>query len=138
MTDAPKGALRERPMSPHLQIWRWHITMACSILHRGSIFAIYLGLLLLAGWAISLAGGPDAYADYAGVVASPIGLIVLFGISVMLFFNLAYNIRQTFWDLGHGFTPKTADATGVACIVFGVVAALALWVALYAFGGIIS
>lgn len=117
-----------------MQVWRWHITMACSILHRASIFAIYLGLLLLAGWALALAAGPEAYADYVAVLTSPLGLLVLFGITVFLFFNLAYNVRQTFWDLGHGFLPQTANMTGWACIVFGVVAAVLVWVALAALG----
>lgn len=141
MTDAPQGssrAARARPLSPHLQVWRWHITMACSILHRASVFALYLGLLLLAGWAVALAAGPDAYDAYAAVLGSPLGLVVLFGITVMVFFNLAYNIRQTFWDLGYGFTPKVADASGLACIAFGLVAAIALWAALCCIGGAFS
>ena len=117
-------------MSPHLQVWRWHITMAASILHRASIFALYLGLLLLAGWLVALAAGPDASAAYEGVVGSPLGRLVLFGISVMLFFNMAYNVRQAFWDLGYGFELKTAEATAWASIAFGIVAAVALWAGL--------
>lgn len=117
-------------MSPHLQVWRWHITMATSILHRASIFALYLGLLLLAGWLVALAAGPDASAAYEGVVGSLLGRLVLFGISVMLFFNVAYNVRQAFWDLGYGFELKTAEATAWASIAFGVVAAVALWAGL--------
>ncbi len=117
-------------MSPHLQVWRWHITMATSILHRASIFALYLGLLLLAGWLVALAAGPDASATYEGVVGSLLGRIVLFGISVMLFFNMAYNVRQAFWDLGYGFELKTAEATAWASIAFGIVAAIALWAGL--------
>lgn len=115
-------------MSPHLQVWRWHVTMACSILHRGSIFALYLGAILLAGWAVALASGPDHYACYTEVLGSPLGKLVLFGITVMLFFNLAYNVRQAFWDMGYGFLPKTADMTGVIAIAFGVVAAIVVWV----------
>jgi succinate dehydrogenase / fumarate reductase cytochrome b subunit len=129
MPEAAKG-VRARPLSPHLQVWRWHITMACSILHRVSIFAIYFGLLLLAGWTLSLAAGPQAYLTYGAVVGSPLGLLILFGITVMLFYNLAYNIRQAFWDMGKGFALKTADATGLACIVFGVVAAIVVWASL--------
>ena len=117
-------------MSPHLQVWRWHITMATSILHRASVFALYLALLLLAGWLVALASGPDAKACYGWVLTSPLGLLVLFGITVMLFFNMAYNLRQAFWDMGLGFSLKVAEATGWAAIVFGVVAATALWAGL--------
>lgn len=117
-------------MSPHLQVWRWHITMATSILHRASIFALYLGLLLLAGWLVALASGPEASDCFETCARSPLGLLVLFGITVMLFFNMAYNVRQAFWDMGLGFKVKVAEATGWATIVFGVVAAVALWAGL--------
>lgn len=105
--------------------------MAVSILHRASIFALYLALLLLVGWLIALASGPEASAAYGTCLGSPLGLVVLFGITVMLFFNLAYNLRQAFWDLGYGFKIQTAEATGWATICFGVVAALALWAGLF-------
>jgi succinate dehydrogenase / fumarate reductase cytochrome b subunit len=127
MTES-SGGLPERPLSPHLQVWRWHVTMACSILHRGCIFALYAGVLLLAGWAVALASGPDCYGWYLGLLGSPLGKLVLFGLTFALLFNLAYTIRQSFWDLGHGFTPKTADMTGAAAIAFAAVGAIAIWV----------
>jgi succinate dehydrogenase / fumarate reductase flavoprotein subunit len=81
MTDT-SGGLPDRPLSPHLQVWRWHITMACSILHRATVFALYVGVLLLAGWAVALASGPDAYACYTGLLGSFLGKLVLFGLTV--------------------------------------------------------
>ena len=135
MSDAIKG-VRERPLSPHLQIWRWHITMACSILHRASIFGLYLAALLLTGWLLALAAGPDAYQAYIGVVTSPLGLIVLAGLTFMIFYNMAYNVRPACWDLGYGFVPTTANATGVAAVVFGAVVTLVLWAALFAMGAL--
>ena len=74
MTDTSRG-LPERPMSPHLTVWRWHITMACSILHRGCVIGLWVGAVILAGWAAALAAGPDAYAGYVGLLGSPIGKI---------------------------------------------------------------
>ena len=132
MSDAAK--IPPRPLSPHLQVWRWHVTMACSILHRASIFALYLAALLLAGWALALASGLGPYQGYMAVLGSPLGLLVLFGLTVMLLFNLAYNVRQAFWDLGYGFLPKTADATGLACIAFGVIGAVLVWGAAVSMG----
>lgn len=127
MTDTSRG-LPERPMSPHLQVWRWHITMACSILHRGCVVGLWVGAVILAGWAAALAAGPDAYASYVGLLGSPIGKRVLLGETFAVFFNVAYTIRQTFWDAGKGFAPRTADMTGAMAIAFAVVATIVTWV----------
>ncbi|PLR24410.1 succinate dehydrogenase, cytochrome b556 subunit [Caulobacter zeae] len=135
MTETSRG-LPERPLSPHLQVWRWHITMACSILHRASLFALYVGVLLLAGWALALASGPDHYACYTDVLGSPLGKLVLFGITVAVFYNVAYIVRQSFWDLGKGFDPKTANLTGVVVIAFAVAAAVVTWIIALATGAI--
>ncbi len=135
MTETSRG-LPERPLSPHLQVWRWHITMACSILHRASLFALYVGVLLLAGWALALASGPEHYACYTGVLGSVLGKLVLFGITVAVFYNVAYIVRQSFWDLGKGFDPKTANLTGVVVIAFAIVAAVVTWIIAFATGAI--
>lgn len=127
MTET-SGGLPERPLSPHLQVWRWHITMACSILHRATVISLYVGVLLLAGWALALASGPDAYAGYTGFLGSVLGKLVLFGLTVAVLFNIAYIVRQTFWDAGKGFTPKVADMSGVGAIAFAVVGAIVVWV----------
>ena len=67
---------RDRPLSPHLTIWRWHITMASSIAHRATGVALYVGALILAGWALSLAAGPAAYGDYMALLGSWLGKLV--------------------------------------------------------------
>ncbi|MBP7702177.1 MAG: succinate dehydrogenase, cytochrome b556 subunit [Phenylobacterium sp.] len=138
MSDAP----RPRPLSPHLMtggigsplLWRWHITMATSIFHRVSIFGLYLSALLLAGWLLALAGGPQSYGAYAGALGSPLGLLVLFGLTFTLFFNLAYNVRQAFWDMGKGFKLAEANAGSIAIIAFAVATTLAFWAALFILG----
>jgi succinate dehydrogenase / fumarate reductase cytochrome b subunit len=114
-------------MSPHLQIWRWHITMACSILHRATGVALYGGALILAGWAATLSMGPRAFAEYRGLLGSLPGQIVLFGLTVSLFYHLASGVRHLWWDTGRGFEPKAADMTGAAAIAFGIAAAVAIW-----------
>jgi succinate dehydrogenase / fumarate reductase cytochrome b subunit len=117
-----------RPMSPHLQVWRWHVTMATSILHRATGMALYGGALIIAAWAICLASGQPAFDAYKAVLASPLGLIVLFGLTVSLFYHLANGIRHLFWDTGRGLDLKTADMSGWAAIAFGVVAAVLIWI----------
>jgi succinate dehydrogenase / fumarate reductase, cytochrome b subunit len=122
-----EGSRRARPMSPHLQVWRWHVTMATSIFHRASGVALYGAALIATAWAFTLASGPDAYAAFKGLMGSPLGLLVMFGISVSAFYHLGNGIRHLIWDAGHGLDIKSAN--GSAWVVFGFTAAatLAAW-----------
>jgi succinate dehydrogenase / fumarate reductase cytochrome b subunit len=127
MTEASPG-LPPRPMSPHLTIWRWHITMFTSIAHRVSGVGLYLGALVAAGWALALAAGPDAYADYMAVVGSIPGKLVLFGMTLALFYHLANGIRHLVWDSGHALDLRSANLSSVFVIAFSITAAIGLWV----------
>jgi succinate dehydrogenase / fumarate reductase cytochrome b subunit len=102
--------------------------MLCSILHRASGVALYVGALILAGWAVALAMGPAPYADFKLALGSLPGKVVLFGLTVSAFYHLAAGVRHLVWDAGYGFDPKTSDLTGAAAIGFGVAAAVAIWV----------
>ena len=126
MTDAAK-AQRERPLSPHLQVWRWHITMASSILHRATGVALYVGALIGAAWAISLAQGPDAYATFKHVMGSPLGKVVMFGLTLSFLYHLANGVRHLVWDTGRGFNVKTANASSVLVFAFTAAATIAVW-----------
>jgi len=129
LAEAKAGApeKRERPMSPHVQIWRWHITMATSILNRAAGVALYVGGLIIAGWAMSLAAGPVVFEDYLVLLGSPLGKLILFGLTLAVFYHLAAGIRHLFWDAGEGFQTKTADMTGVAAIAFAIASSVAVW-----------
>jgi len=127
MTDAAKGP-RERPMSPHMQVWRWHITMASSIAHRATGVGLYVGALIAAGWAIALASGPDGYAEFKALMGSPIGLIVMFGLTVCFFYHLANGVRHLVWDTGHGLDVRSANASAVAVFAFAAAATIVVWV----------
>lgn len=136
MTDAAKPP-RERPLSPHMTIWRWHITMASSILHRATGVALYVGALILAGWAMALASGPVGYDAYVQLLSSFLGKLVLFGLTVSIFYHLANGVRHLFWDAGEGFSPKTANMTAAAAMTFAVVISIVVWVAASMHGGVI-
>jgi succinate dehydrogenase / fumarate reductase, cytochrome b subunit len=125
-TEQAAARAADRPMSPFL-IWRWHVTMATSILHRATGAALYVGALLLVAWVAALASGPGAYAAYTGVLGSPIGLVVLAGLTLCLFFHMANGVRHLVWDFGAGFKPRTADATAWLVLAVGVLAALGFW-----------
>jgi succinate dehydrogenase / fumarate reductase cytochrome b subunit len=126
MTDASR-APRARPLSPHLQVWRWHITMWTSILHRASGVALYGGALILAFWAISLAAGPEAYDLYMSLLGSPLGKLIMFGLTLSVFYHLGNGIRHLVWDAGKGLDVKTANATAVGSFAFAIAATLATW-----------
>ena len=134
MAEAAPG-VRERPLSPFM-IWRWHVTMAASILHRATGSALYVGVLILAGWAVALASGPDAYDAYMGLLGSILGKVVLFGLTVSVFFHLANGVRHLTWDLGKGFEPRTANLTAVVAYAFAVVAAVAVWALAFVTGAL--
>jgi succinate dehydrogenase / fumarate reductase cytochrome b subunit len=135
MTEASPG-VRERPLSPHLQVWRWHVTMLGSILHRACLVGLYVGALILAGWAVALASGEPAYAAYVGVLGSLPGKLVLLGLTFALFFAIASSVRHTLWDTGRAFAPKVADMITIASIVFAVVATAVVWLIAAQTGGL--
>ena len=134
MTEA-SSTPRERPVSPHLDtgglgsplLWRWHITMWTSILHRATGVALYVGALIAAAWAISLAGGPDVYAAFKGLMGSIPGKVVMFGLTVSVFFHLASGVRHLVWDSGKGFELKSANGASVIIFAFALAATLAVW-----------
>jgi succinate dehydrogenase / fumarate reductase cytochrome b subunit len=115
-------------MSPHLSVWRWHITMASSIANRATGVALYVGALIGAAWAVSLASGPDAYAGFKSLLGSPLGLLVMFGLTISFFYHLANGIRHLVWDAGYGFALKTANAASVFVFTFTAAATIVIWV----------
>ena len=130
MADAAPG-LRPRPKSPSVElnggIWRWHLTMAASILHRVTGVGLYLGALLFMLWTLALASGADGYATFTGLIGSIPGKAVMFSLTVCVFYHLSNGVRHLFWDAGFGFDPKSA--TGSAWLVIGiaVLGSLAFW-----------
>jgi succinate dehydrogenase / fumarate reductase cytochrome b subunit len=103
--------------------------MAASILTRVTGVGSYIGLLLVAGWALALASGSDAYESYTGLLGSLIGQIILFGFTVSVFYHLAAGIRHLVWDLGKGYEPSTATTSAWAAIIFAIVASIVVWAA---------
>ncbi|HEY3888525.1 MAG TPA: succinate dehydrogenase, cytochrome b556 subunit [Caulobacteraceae bacterium] len=130
MSEAPATPkASDRPMSPYVTVWRWHLTMAVSILHRVTGLILYGAALILAGWAVALAAGPDAYDAFRLILGSPLGKLVLIAVTLSLFYHLANGVRHLVWDFGAGFLPKTADMSAAVVIVFAVAATVAVWVA---------
>lgn len=128
MTDTARR-LREPPLSPHLQVWRWHVTMLTSILHRASGVGLYIGALIVAAWAVSLAAGPECYATFKAVLGSFPGKVLLFALTAGVFYHLANGVRHLVWDAGQGLDIKSANASAIFVIVLTAVATVAFWIA---------
>jgi succinate dehydrogenase / fumarate reductase cytochrome b subunit len=108
--------------------------MAASIATRATGVALYVGLLIIVGLALALAMGADAYATYTGFLGSPLGMLVLFGLTVSIFYHLAAGIRHLIFDSGKGFLPKSANFSAWFAFIFGVVASVTLWAAILFLG----
>jgi succinate dehydrogenase / fumarate reductase cytochrome b subunit len=123
-------ARSERPLSPHLQIYRWYFTMALSIGHRVTGIGMALGILLLAWWLLALASGPDAFATVQAAMHSWFGLLVLFVYTFVLFFHMGNGVRHLVWDAGYGFDPTIAYRSGVGVLGFAGAATVLVWLVL--------
>lgn len=123
---SPRG--KARPISPHLQIWRWGPAMAASILHRvtGNGLAV-AGLGVLVWWLGALASGPEAYAAFMGHATSWYGLVVLVGISWTYFGHIASGLRHYVLDTGAGFELDTNNRWSVITIIAGIALTAAFW-----------
>ncbi|GMW05474.1 MAG: succinate dehydrogenase, cytochrome b556 subunit [Gammaproteobacteria bacterium] len=121
-----------RPLSPHLSVFRWQITNTLSILHRLTGVALTLGALVFTFWLVALAAGPDAFLDFVDVLGSPPGVVLLFGWTYCFFYHLANGIRHLFWDAGQGFEMVQARRSGIAVVAASVVLTLAFWFAVVA------
>jgi succinate dehydrogenase / fumarate reductase cytochrome b subunit len=112
----------ERPLSPHLQVYRPQITSVLSILHRLSGLALSVGTLVLAYWLVALATGPVAYVQAVEVLSSVWLKICYTGWSFCFFYHLANGVRHLVWDVGWGFEPGQIKTSGWVVIVVASVA----------------
>jgi succinate dehydrogenase / fumarate reductase, cytochrome b subunit len=122
------GKLVQRPLSPHLQIYKPQISTATSIFHRITGCALAVGLLLMVWWLVAAATGPRAFAAAQGFVGSPIGLILMFGWTLALWYHFCNGIRHLFWDAGFGFDIKTSHRNAYAVVIATVVLTVLSWV----------
>ncbi|MBC7906072.1 MAG: succinate dehydrogenase, cytochrome b556 subunit [Rhodospirillaceae bacterium] len=120
---------RNRPLSPHLQIYRLPLLALISITHRITGMGLVLGLVVLAYWLGSAASGPEAFATAQSFLGSPIGYVLLFGWTVALFFHLCHGIRHILWDTGWGYEIPQAYASAKVALVAAAVLTVVAWVA---------
>lgn len=124
-THASKG--KQRPLSPHLQIYSPLINMVMSILHRITGASLYLGTMLLAWWLVAAAIGPDYFNFVNGLFGTLLGKLVLLGYTWALIHHMLGGIRHLIWDTGRGFDLGSVNALSWGTIILSLSLTLLIW-----------
>ena len=119
-----------RPLSPHLGIYRWQISSTLSIIHRLTGVGLSAGSLILVAWVMAAASDGSQYQSLVSVLGSLPGRVVLIALSYAFFYHLCNGIRHLFWDAGMGFELGRARATGWIVVVVSLIVTTSFWLAL--------
>ena len=122
---------RQRPLSPHLQIYKPQLTSILSILHRGTGIALSMGSIILVFWVIALTLGDTTYTLYLNIINNWFGKLILFGFTFALFYHLSNGIRHLFWDAGYGYDLKQAYMSGSLVIFFSLTLTILTWILVF-------
>ena len=133
--DSPASPrVRERPLSPHLQVYKRQVQMMTSITHRATGMVLAAGALAMVWGLTALAAGPERWDAFAACVGSPLGKLVLFGFTWALAYHFINGIRHLVQDAGYGFAiPDFVRSSWISVIgsivlaVLGWAVALATW-----------
>jgi succinate dehydrogenase / fumarate reductase cytochrome b subunit len=123
---------RERPLSPHVWIYRWQIGNTLSILHRVTGVALAVGLPVLCYWFASLASGEHSYGVAMRILGGPAGLILLPGWTFAFLYHLLNGVRHLFWDVGKGFERTQRHASGWFAVLGAAALTICVWAAIWA------
>ncbi len=116
-----------RPLSPHLSIYRWPITMTLSILHRVTGVGLSVGFAVWAAWLFGAMLGAEAYAGVIAMLGTVVGKVLLIGWSFAFFFHLSNGIRHLVWDIGWGFEIGQANASAWFVLLTSIVLTGLFW-----------
>ena len=117
----------QNPISPHLQIYRWHISSLLSITHRISGVINLFSLIFIFFWLLVLSLGENNYASFLIIINSFIGKFFLIGFTWSMSFHLLSGIRHLIWDFGYGFEIKTANISGIIVIILSLIMTVIFW-----------
>lgn len=123
-----QAKLAARPLSPHLQIYRWTWTMAMSVFHRITGIGLYGGTFMVAVWLLAMASGPVAYDRVSWFFGTPIGLLVLFAYTWTLMHHMLGGVRHLVWDTGIGFEPGTRIAMARYTLGASSILTVLIWI----------
>ena len=117
----------QKPLSPHLQIYRWHISSLLSITHRISGIINLVALIFIFFWLLVLSFGANNYEIFLLIINSFFGKFILVGFTWSMSFHVLSGIRHLAWDLGYGFEIKNANISGIAVIILSLVLTIIFW-----------
>ncbi len=120
--------MNDRPLSPHLQVYKLPLPALMSIFHRATGVFLTLGTILLSIWIISLATGADNFDAVRSFIGSLIGQLLLLGWTFSLFYHLFNGIRHLYWDMGKGFEMKSVYTSGYLTIIGAAVLTVLAWI----------
>lgn len=123
-----EGRLVPRPLSPHLQIYKWPVSMFVSISHRATGIALSIGTIVLTWWLLAAASSDGAFNVVQGFLASWFGVLLLLGWTVALVFHLLAGIRHLAWDAGYGFDNRVYRVTGWGVLAATAALSLLIWI----------
>lgn len=123
-----KDTQHNRPLSPHLQVYKLPLTAVLSVLHRGTGIVLAIGTLLVTYWLAAIAGGEASFNTANAILGSGLGKLVLFAWTWALFYHLANGVRHLLWDSGFGFDLSTVEMTNKAVIGTSLVLTVLLWI----------
>ena len=124
-----------RPLSPHLQIYKWQVQMVTSIMHRATGIALAVGTLVVVWGLVALAAGEDAFNQFKLCVGSPLGMILMIGWTWALFYHLCNGIRHLVQDAGAGYAIEQFVRSSWASVIVSIVLTLVVWGYVLSAGG---
>jgi succinate dehydrogenase / fumarate reductase, cytochrome b subunit len=124
----PERPAVQRPLSPHLQVYKPQLTSMMSIAHRATGVANAIAAFGLAWWLVAVAAGPEAYATFVACAGSVFGRLVLMAVTATLVYHLCNGIRHLLWDAGKGLEIDAAYRSGYAVLGVSLVLTVGLWV----------
>jgi len=132
MADNPqRPAAANRPLSPHMTIYRWPVTMMTSITHRITGGGMAVGMIVLAWWLVCISNGPEGWQSFHAIWDTPLGLLLLFGLTWSLVYHFLSGVRHLAWDLGYGFDKREAERNSVIIFALSILGALAIFAAVW-------
>ncbi len=122
----------DRPLSPHLAVYRWKISNTLSIVHRMTGVALSFGAVALVAWLVSIVAGYDTYSVVNYLFSSIIGNLALFGWTFCFFYHLCNGVRHMYWDVGKGFDRLRAQQSGMLILAISLILTVGLWIVVLA------